>query len=121
MRAREAAAPYGSAAPDRSHDIPVHHVTVTDRGRIVLPAEIRARLRIRDGDRVAVTVEADGTISLTTPSVAIGQLRGMFKHIAPTDHFASDDIVARRRLEAQTENPENRRRFGFRRRIKKRR
>ena len=121
IRAKEAAVEYAPEVPDRRQVPGIYHVTVTDRGRFVLPAEIRARLNIRDGDRVAVAVEADGTITLTTPTVAIGQLRGMFKHLAPTDHFASDDLIAERRREARADDRRNRAWLGRQRRVKKRR
>ena len=120
-RAKEAAFDYTPEVPDRRQMPSVYHVTVTDRGRFVLPAEIRERLNIRDGDRVAVAVEEDGTITLTTPTVAIGQLRGMFKHLAPTDHFASDDIIEERRREARVDNRRNREWLARQRRVKKRR
>jgi len=86
----------------------VYHVTVTDRGRLVLPAEVRERLNIRDGDPVSLTLDEDGTISVRTRDVAIKRLRGMFKHLAPKDHFASDDLIAERRREARMED----RKFG---------
>ena len=41
-------------------------VIVAERGRLVLPAEVRERLHIRDGDRLALVVDPDGTIRLQT-------------------------------------------------------
>src|SRR5256885_12342608 len=41
-------------------------VTVTDRGRLVLPAEVRDRLGIADGDSLTLVLEPDGTIRLLT-------------------------------------------------------
>ena len=104
-------------APD---DQPLHvpgvfHVTVTDRGRLVLPAEIRERLEIRDGDRVALILETDGTVSLKTREVALSNLEGMFKHLAPKGHFASDDLIAERRRQARLEDREFRERSPVRR------
>ena len=40
-------------------------------------------------------------LSLKTRKVALDQLQGMFKHLAPKDHFASDDLIAERRREAR--------------------
>ncbi len=105
--AREAAAEYGAAAPDQAGQVPgrVYHVTVTDRGRLVLPVEIRKKLKIRDGDRVAVAIEADGSISVTTKDVAIKMLRGMFKHLnRPGEPLASDRLIAERRREARMDD-----------------
>jgi AbrB family looped-hinge helix DNA binding protein len=104
-RAREVAAECKTAADFRPLQVPgIYHVTVTDRGRLVLPVEIRKRLKIRAGDRVAVAIEEDGTIEIETLDVAIRKMRGMFKHLAPKDHFASDDIIAERRREARMDD-----------------
>ena len=117
VRAREAAPEYRveAAAPLQS---PVYHVTVTDRGRLVLPVEIREKLKIRDGDKVAVAIEADGSISVTTKDVAIGMLRGMFKHLRkPGEPLASDRLIAERRREARMEDREFRERTALHRRM----
>jgi AbrB family looped-hinge helix DNA binding protein len=120
-RAREAAAEYKTAADLQPVQAPgVYHVTVTDRGRIVLPVEIRKRLKIRDGDRVAVAIEEDGTIEIETLDVAIRKMRGMFKHLAPRDHFASDDLIAERRRQARMEDREFRERTALHRRMGRR-
>ena len=109
--AREAAVQYGPSADAPPQTPEVYHVTVTDRGRLVLPVEIRKKLKIRDGDRVAVAVEADGSVSVTTRDVAIGMLRGMFKHLnKPGDPRASDRLIAERRREARMEEREFRER-----------
>jgi AbrB family looped-hinge helix DNA binding protein len=84
----------------------VYHVTVTDRGRLVLPAEVRTRLNIRDGDRVAVTIEEDGTITVITREVAIRQLRGMFKRPGRRGRLASEELIAERRREARKDDRE---------------
>ena len=100
----------------------VYHVTVTDRGRLVLPAEVREKLKIRDGDRVAVSIEEDGTISLTTKEAAIRQLRGMFKHLnRPGEPLASDRLIAERRREARIEDREFRERTALHRRMERKR
>ena len=41
-------------------------VAVADRGRIVLPAEVRDRLKIKDGDSLTLSLEPDGVIRLFT-------------------------------------------------------
>ena len=121
-RVMEAAVEYKTPGAHQPLQAPgVYHVTVTDRGRLVLPAEIRERLKIRDGDRVALRVEDDGTISVRTRDVAIKQLRGMFKHLAPKDHYASDDLIAERRRQARMEDREFRERTALHRRMKRER
>ena len=111
LRAKETAPDYGVTESFRPLQSPVYHVPVTDRGRLVLPVEIRQRLEIRDGDKVAVAIEADGSISVTTRDVAIGMLRGMFKHLhKPGEPRASDRLIAERRREARMEEREFRER-----------
>jgi AbrB family looped-hinge helix DNA binding protein len=100
-RGREAMPEYGESAEYKP--IPVYHVVVADRGRLVLPLEIRGRLKIRDGDRVALTLEGDGLVTLQTRDVAIRRLRGMFKHLAKPGRLASDELIAERRREARRE------------------
>lgn len=117
-RVRETAPAY-AAAP--APPVPVYHVTVDERGRVMLPAEIRAQLGIRHGDRVALILEDDGTMALKTRDVAIRNLRGMFKHLAPKDHFASDDLIAERRRQARMEDREFRERSALHRRMKRER
>src|SRR5712692_5884145 len=80
----------------------VYSVTMADRGRLVLPAEVRERLNINEGDRLAVILEQDGTIKLQTRAVAIRNLRGAFKHLAPGRSLV-DELIAERRREAAME------------------
>ncbi len=101
VRVRETAPAYGDVP--ESEPIPVYHVTVTDRGRLVLPAEIREKLKIRDGDRVSLTLEDDGRVTLQTRDVAISRMRGMFKHLARPGRLESDELIKERRREARRE------------------
>ena len=121
-RASEAAVEYRVPAYQPVQAPGVYHVTVTDRGRLVLPAEVRAKLKISDGDRVAVAIEEDGSISITTRDVAISHLRGMFKHLNKPGHpLASDRLIAERRREAQMEDREFRERSVLHRRMARKR
>jgi AbrB family looped-hinge helix DNA binding protein len=84
-------------------------VTVTDRGRMVLPAEVRERLKIKDGDWLTLILEPDGVIRMLTGEVYANSLVDMFKHV--TRHIApgrslSDELIAERRREAAKEERE---------------
>jgi AbrB family looped-hinge helix DNA binding protein len=103
LRARETAPAYDAELEYKP--IPVFHVTVTDRGRLVLPAEIREKLKIRDGDPVALTLEDDGLVTLQTREVALQRFTGMFKHPG-RGALASDGLIAERRREARREDRE---------------
>lgn len=97
---------YTPPAPEPLQPPCVYHVTVTDRGRLVLPADVREKLNIRDGDKIALTLEADGSVMMTTRDVAIRQLRGMFKRPGKRSSVASDGLIAERRREARKEDRE---------------
>lgn len=116
---RETAAVYGEAQPDEP--IPVFQLTVGERGRVVLPAEVRDKLKIKDGDAIALILETDGTITLKTRDVAIRSVRGMFKHLATPGRLASDELIAGRRREAKMEDREFRARTALHQRMSRRR
>ena len=80
-------------------------VTMADRGRLVLPAAVRERLQIKEGDRLTLRVDPDGTIRLQTGAAFARSLRGMFKHLAP-GRSLSDELIAERRREAAKEERE---------------
>jgi AbrB family looped-hinge helix DNA binding protein len=109
-RCRRAAPECGAPA------LPVYSVTMADRGRLVLPSEVRERLNIREGDPLALIVETDGTITLKTREVALDNLQGMYKHLAPAGRFASNDLIAERRRQARMEDREFRERSALHRR-----
>jgi len=106
VRVRESAPEYRVPIDEPSPFPPIYHVTVTDRGRLVLPAELREKLKIADGDRVALTLEEDGRVTLQTRDVVIQRMRGMFKHLARPGERASDRLIAERRREAAMEDRE---------------
>jgi AbrB family looped-hinge helix DNA binding protein len=103
---KETALAYGS--PEASGPPEVFQLTVGERGRLVLPAEVREKLAIKDGDPIALVLEADGTMALKTRSVAIRGLRGMFKHLATPGRLASDELIAERRREVAMEERKSR-------------
>ena len=120
-RASEAAGEYEAPLAIQPLQVPgVYHVTIADRGRLVLPAEVRERLKIRDGDRVAVSVQEDGTIEIETRDVAIRKMRGMFKHLTKSGRLASDELIAERRREARREDRKFREWMAYQRRLKRR-
>jgi AbrB family looped-hinge helix DNA binding protein len=116
-RVREAMPAYGGAEPPSAPQ--AYAVTMADRGRLVLPAEVRERLKIKEGDRLTLRVDADGTIRLQTAEVFARGLVGMFKHLAP-GRILSDELIAERRREAATEDRKDRA-FIARHRLKRRR
>ena len=106
-RARETAAPYGVKQPAAADAPPVgFKVTVAERGRIVLPAEVRERLQIEDGDWLTLILEPDGVIKLLTGRAWTDQfvkvMQRAARHIPPSRRL-SDELIAERRREAAKE------------------
>lgn len=116
-RVRETAPAYGGVDDDAAIDVPplAVAVTVAERGRLVLPAEVRERLHIRDGDRLALVVDPDGTIRLQTGDVLARSLLGAYKHLSP-GRRAVDELIKERRREAAMEERDTRALVGTRRR-----
>ena len=104
---REAAATYGDEGRKAATAPTGFMVTMADRGRLVLPAEVRERLNIKEGDRLTLRLELDGTIKLQTPMVFARSLRGIFKHLAPGRSLV-DELIAERRREAAIEDRKDR-------------
>jgi AbrB family looped-hinge helix DNA binding protein len=103
---RETTAAYG-VPPDRSGGPQAlgFKVTVADRGRMVLPAEVRERLKIGAGDWLTLILEPDGVIRMLTGEVYARNLRGVFKHLAPGRSLV-DELITERRREAAKEEKE---------------
>jgi len=77
-------------------------VQLGDRGRLVLPAAIRKRLRLREGDELLVTVQPDGSLRLTSPRQAVRETRGLYRARAG-GRSLSDELIAERRAEVKRE------------------
>ena len=108
LRVRETAPEYGGADEPEIEVAPLAvSVTVAERGRLVLPAEVRERLQIHDGDRLALVVEGDGTIRLQTWDVLAKSLLGAYKHLSP-GRRAVDELIKERRREAAMEEQDTR-------------
>jgi len=117
-RVRETVAAY-AADSERSTAPAAYALTMADRGRLVLPAEVREQLKIKQGDRLTLVLEADGSMRLRTPAAFITRLRGAYRHLAPGRKLA-DELIAKRRREAVSEDRKDRE-FRTRHKIKSRR
>jgi AbrB family looped-hinge helix DNA binding protein len=84
-------------------DRPMYLVTVEDRGRLVLPAELRRRARLERGERMAVQAEEDGSLRLERLVDRIERLTGSQAHLGPG---LVDELLAERAAEARRENEE---------------
>lgn len=80
-------------------------MTVGARGRVVLPAPVRRRFGLKEGDRLVLTIEPEGEMRLVSLREAVRRARGMFAHIAPGRNLA-DELITDRREEARREAEE---------------
>lgn len=74
-------------------------VRLGDRGRLVLPAELRRRLGLHAGDELLATVD-DTTVHLIARRAAAHELLGAAGTVE-TSPSAVDELLAERRREAQ--------------------
>jgi AbrB family looped-hinge helix DNA binding protein len=74
------------------------------RGRVVLPAPLRRRLALSEGDQLLLTVEeGSGSARLSRLDDQIRKARGLFAHLAPGRSLV-DELIAERREEALRED-----------------
>lgn len=69
---------------------------------MVLPAKLRERLGLEEGDRLVLTLRQDGSVELTPLREAVRRVRGMYAHVAPGRSLV-DELTSERREEALRE------------------
>ncbi len=72
------------------------------RGRLVLPAAIRRRLRLEEGDRLVLIEDRDGSLRLTSLRHQVESTQGLLKHLAPGRSLV-EELIRERRAEAASE------------------
>ena len=82
-----------------SHN-PAVRVRLGDRGRLVLPAEVRKEMNLRAGDELVITQDQEGSIRLTTVRQVVREMRGIYRSKAPNRSLAKE-LIAERRKEAR--------------------
>jgi AbrB family looped-hinge helix DNA binding protein len=83
-----------------------HKVVVGDRGRVVLPSEIRAAMGLKPGTPMLLSAETDGSLRLRPYRAVADSNRGMLDEIAPKEESLVDELLAERRREAAREDDE---------------
>jgi AbrB family looped-hinge helix DNA binding protein len=71
-------------------------VALGQRGRLVLPAPLRRQLDLRTGDRLIVTVDAEGGVRVVSARDQARRLRGLNRDLVPERSLADELIVERR-------------------------
>jgi AbrB family looped-hinge helix DNA binding protein len=72
-----------------------------ERGRLVLPAELRRRLGLAAGDTVTITEEREGVLRVESRRAAARSLIGL---AGRSDRSPLDDLRADRRRQAEAED-----------------
>jgi AbrB family looped-hinge helix DNA binding protein len=85
------------------HLIEHFSISLGERGRIVLPAQLRRRLDLHPGDRLIVTVEEEGGFRVVSARELARRMRGLYRDLAPGRSLA-DELIAERREEARRED-----------------
>jgi AbrB family looped-hinge helix DNA binding protein len=92
------------------YSFPVAHkenqIVVGDRGRIVLPADVRSELGLEPGSRMLLSTEEDGSLRLRPYRSVADQGRGMLAELAPAGESMVGELLAERRREAAREDRE---------------
>jgi AbrB family looped-hinge helix DNA binding protein len=81
-------------------------IILGDRGRVVLPSEIRTQLGLDTGSRLLLRTEADGSLRLRPYRSVADQSRGLLTGLAPTGESIVDELLVERRQEAEDESAE---------------
>jgi len=79
-----------------------HSVRIGAKGRIVLPAALRAETHLKEGDELIVTA-ADGRVVMETPDAIKARLRAAAA-VARTDGKVVDRLLAHRRADLDLES-----------------
>lgn len=54
--------------------------TLTSKGQLTVPKEVRERLKLKTGDKVQFTINKDGKIELSPIKVRLKDLKGLLPH-----------------------------------------
>lgn len=76
---------------------------IVSGGRVIVPAEFRRALGLKDGDAVIIELDGDG-LRVRSYQAVIAAVQQRMKNYAPADgSFLSDELIADRRAEAGRE------------------
>jgi AbrB family looped-hinge helix DNA binding protein len=72
------------------------NATLTTKGQITIPKDIRDRLKLRTGDRLNFIVEADGVVRMIPITASVTHLKGMVpKPKRPLSLAEMDEAIAK--------------------------
>jgi AbrB family looped-hinge helix DNA binding protein len=81
-------------------------IVVGDRGRVVLPSEVRLELGLKPGSKLLLSTEKDGSLWLRPYRSVADQNRGMLIGVAPVSESMVEELLAERYQEGKREDNE---------------
>ncbi len=83
----------------------LYSIKIDDRGRLVLPARLRQRLDLQPGDRLIVTLDAEGGFRAVPAREQARRLCGLYRDLAPGRSLVDELLAERRREALQKDSP----------------
>lgn len=85
-----------------------YHAKVISGGKIVIPAELRRELAIRDGDSLVIERDETGALVVRTYQQVVREVQARFRALLPPDYDGSltDELLSDRRNAARREDTE---------------
>ncbi len=80
-----------------------YHAKVIAGGKIVIPADLRRELGIKEGDSLAIERDGDGAMVLKTFSQIVSDVQSAFRPYRDPAVSIVDELIAERREEARRE------------------
>jgi AbrB family looped-hinge helix DNA binding protein len=80
----------------------IYQSRIDKSGRIVLPADLRTALGVKEGDSVLVVQEGK-SVEIVTAKEALRQAQEYFTKLAPAKVCMSEELIRERREEAARE------------------
>jgi AbrB family looped-hinge helix DNA binding protein len=91
--------------PESGTSNDIFRVAVESGGKVVIPAAVRERLGVTEGDYLVLKAQRDGSVIMVSLEQVVNQAMGHFRDVAPGRRLA-DDLIAERREEARRESEE---------------
>jgi antitoxin PrlF len=75
--------------------------TITSKGQITLPKEVRDHFHLGEGDRVEFVIETGGAVQVRPVSGAVQELFGLLRRVGarPATDNATERVIARSVIE----------------------
>ncbi|MEN8664087.1 MAG: AbrB/MazE/SpoVT family DNA-binding domain-containing protein [Polycyclovorans sp.] len=80
----------------------MYAVKVSEGGRVVIPAEVRRALEVREGDSLVLELK-DGEVRLYSRREQLRRAQALFRQYIPEGVSLVDELIAERRAEAARE------------------